>query len=119
MIEPMLQSRVRRGPVSLLALLAFLALACAALAAACTGGGGEGAPAPTATPEPAVTTATPEATATATGTPTATPEAYAFPSGPAVLVAADYEPPEDRVASTGAFLPSNGKPTLVFVDAIW
>ena len=110
----MLQSRARRLDSPLLALLA---LACAALAAACTGGGGEGAPAPTATPEPAVTTATPEATATAT--PTATPEAYAFPSGPAVLVAADYEPPTDRVASTGAYLPSNGKPTLVFVDAIW
>ena len=43
----------------------------------------------------------------------------AFPTGPAVLVAADFEMPEDRVASTGAYIPSNGKPTLVFVDAIW
>ena len=34
-------------------------------------------------------------------------------------MAAEYQPPEDRVASTGAYLPSNGKPTLVFVDAIW
>ncbi len=114
MIEAMLQSRPRRAPVPLFALLA---LACAALAAACTGGGGGEAPAPTATPEPTVTTATPEATATQTATPT--PPAYDFPSGPAVLVAADYAPPEDRVASTGAYLPSNGKPTLVFVDAIW
>ena len=95
-------------------LLALLALACAALAAACTGGG---APEPAATPEPAVTTATPEATATRTATPT--PAAYDFPTGPAVLVAADYVAPGDRVASTGAYIPSNGKPTLVFVDAIW
>ncbi len=42
-----------------------------------------------------------------------------FPTGPAVLVEVGYEPPEDRVASTGALLPANGKPTLVFVDAIW
>ena len=108
----MLQSRVRR--------LLIPALASLALVAACTGGD---APAPTATPEPAVTTATPEATgtpeATATPSPTPTPESYAFPTGPAVLVAADFEMPEDRVASTGAYIPSNGKPTLVFVDAIW
>ncbi|MYE47579.1 MAG: hypothetical protein F4X25_12720 [Chloroflexi bacterium] len=97
-------------------LLAFLALACAALAAACTGGG---APEPAATPEPAVTTATPAATATPEATATPTPAAYDFPTGPAVLVAADYVAPEDRVASTGAYIPSNGKPTLVFVDAIW
>ncbi len=102
----MLQSRVRR--------LLIPALASLALVAACTG---EDAPAPTATPQPAVTTATPEATATPSPTPT--PESYAFPTGPAVLVAADFEMPEDRVASTGAYIPSNGKPTLVFVDAIW
>ena len=102
----MLQSRVRR--------LLIPALASLALVAACTGGD---APAPTATPQPAVTTATPEATATPSPTPT--PESYAFPTGPAVLVAADFEMPEDRVASTGAYIPSNGKPTLVFVDAIW
>ncbi len=92
-----------------------LLLACAALIAACSGGG-EGDPAPAATAT-ATAAATPEATATASATPT--PEGYAFPTGPAVLVAADYQPPEDRVASTGAYLPSNGKPTLVFVDAIW
>ena len=32
---------------------------------------------------------------------------------------AGYEPPADRVPSTGAWLPANGRPTLVFVDAIW
>ena len=37
----------------------------------------------------------------------------------AVLVAADYRPPRGRVDSTGAYLPMNGKPSLVFVDAIW
>ena len=42
-----------------------------------------------------------------------------FPTGPAALVAADFQHSADKVDSTGAFLPSNGKPTLVFVDAIW
>lgn len=37
----------------------------------------------------------------------------------AVLVAPDYRPPKGRVDSTGAYIPANGKPTLVFVDAIW
>lgn len=37
----------------------------------------------------------------------------------AVRVPQGYEPPKDRVASTGATVPVNGKPTLVFVDAIW
>jgi hypothetical protein len=47
------------------------------------------------------------------------PSAPTFPTGPAVIVEAGYVPPEDRVDSTGAYLPANGKPTLVFVDAIW
>ena len=42
-----------------------------------------------------------------------------FPTGPAVLVPDGYQFPGDRVDSTGAYLPVNGKPTLVFVDAIW
>lgn len=42
-----------------------------------------------------------------------------FPTGPAVLVEVGYEAPRDHVASTGAYVPANGKPTLVFVDAIW
>ena len=95
--------------------VSLLLLACAALIAACSGGG-EGDPAPAATASPTAA-ATPEAAATASATPT--PQGYAFPIGPAVLVAAEYQPPEDHVASTGAYLPSNGKPTLVFVDAIW
>lgn len=37
----------------------------------------------------------------------------------AVLVEPGYQPPDDHVPSTGAYLPANGKPTLVFVDAIW
>lgn len=40
-------------------------------------------------------------------------------TGPAVTVPVGYRPPTNRVPSTGAFLPSNGKPTLAFVDAIW
>ncbi len=87
------------GVLSLVALV----LAGAALAAACTGGD-EGAPATSETAAPAGTQAV-------TG--------LDFPTGPAVLVAADYQYPGDRVDSTGAYLPANGKPTLVFVDAIW
>jgi hypothetical protein len=49
----------------------------------------------------------------------ASSSAAALPTGPAVLLPAGYEPPADRVISTGAFIPSNGKPTLVFVDAVW
>ncbi|HJM88763.1 MAG TPA: hypothetical protein QF624_03935 [Dehalococcoidia bacterium] len=42
-----------------------------------------------------------------------------FLSGPAVTVPDGWEEPGDRVARTGAYLPANGLPTLVFVDAIW
>ena len=42
-----------------------------------------------------------------------------FPTGPAVLVAGNYQAPKDKVDSTGAFLPTNGKPTIVWIDAIW
>ena len=82
--------------------LAALILACAALAAACSGGDDRGSAAPTATSA---------AAAAAPGDD--------FPTGPAVLVAADYQPPGNRVDSTGAYLPANGKPTFVFFDAIW
>ena len=44
---------------------------------------------------------------------------YEFPTGPAVTVPEGYGPPDNRVDHTGAYLPANGKPTLVFVDAIW
>ena len=80
-----------------------LLIACTALIAACTGGddGGDAAPSTAAQPAAPVDSGS------------------GFPTGPAVLVAADYQYPGDRVASTGAYIPSNGKPTLVFVDAIW
>ena len=45
--------------------------------------------------------------------------ALAIPTGEAVTVPPGYEPPLDHIDSTGAHLPVNGKPTLVFVDAIW
>lgn len=44
---------------------------------------------------------------------------FDFPTGEPVLVAAGYTHPQDRVDNTGAYLPANGKPTVVFVDAIW
>ncbi len=44
---------------------------------------------------------------------------YDFATGPAVLVGDGFEPSQERVDSTGAYLPVNGRPTLVFVDAIW
>ncbi len=36
-----------------------------------------------------------------------------------MLIAAGYDSPSNRVDSTGAYLPVNGLPTVVFVDAIW
>ena len=91
----------RRGRLHTLRLAALI-LACAALAAACSGGDDGGSAAPAATSA---------AAAAAPGDD--------FPTGPAVLVAADYQPPGNRVDSTGAYLPANGKPTFVFFDAIW
>ncbi len=81
--------------------IVFALLAGLALIAACSGGD-EGAPAPSA--------GSSAATAAADG---------AFPTGPAVLVPADFQYSSEQVDSTGAYVPSNGKPTLVFVDAIW
>lgn len=84
-----------RRAVPFAALLAVLGL----LAAACGGGSPAAAPlADAASPSPV---------------------AFDFPTGDAVVVPPGYEAPRDRVDSTGAFLPVNGKPTLVFVDAIW
>jgi hypothetical protein len=91
--------------------LIFAALALLALAAvAC--GGSDTAPGVTTSPTPG---------ASSDGSAAGGPDAAAFPyaTGPAVLVPAGYEPPGDRVDSTGAFIPANGRPTLVFVDAIW
>lgn len=77
----------------------------AAMFAACGTAGTPADPLPSgfATPAPAV----------------APLEPIASPAKEAVLVAADYRPPKGRVDSTGAYLSANGKPTLVFVDAIW
>ena len=86
----------------------FLSVACGGSQQA----GGASSPASGARPSDA-----PTATAVApVQSVAATPS---FPTGPAVTVSGGYEPPRDRVASTGAYLPSNGKPTLVYVDAIW
>ena len=45
--------------------------------------------------------------------------ASGFPTGPAVTVPEGFTGPSEGVGSTGAWLPDNGQPTLVFVDAIW
>jgi len=95
------------------AIIVFGSLAFGLLALACSSGG---------TPEaatPALGASDTTGATAATTTPAATDAAFAFPTGPAVVVEAGYAPPEDRVPSTGAFLPANGKPTLVYVDAIW
>jgi hypothetical protein len=42
---------------------------------------------------------------------------YSFPTGLTVMVTERYTPPGDYVPETGTYLPANGKPTLVFVDA--
>ena len=42
-----------------------------------------------------------------------------FPTGPAVMVPDGFTAPDEGVGSTGAWLPDNAQPTLVFVDAIW
>ena len=82
-------------PVAIASLLALVVGVM--LAAACGGGGASEAP-PRA-----------ERVASTEG----------IPTGPAVTVPADYEAPRGHVPSTGAWLPANGQPSLVFVDAIW
>ena len=95
------------------AIIVLGSLAFGLVALACSSGGAPEA----ATPAPDATSTT--GTTSAPATPTASDAASSFPTGPAVVVEAGYAPPEDRVPSTGAFLPANGKPTLVYVDAIW
>jgi len=86
--------------------------------AACSGGDADTeAPAAAASAASAAAPAT-SATAPAASSDSAVP-VYDFATGPAVLVSSDFEPSTERVDSTGAYLPANGKPTLVFVDAIW
>lgn len=101
-------------------------LAAALLAAACSGGSSEFGVAPDAAPTappPAAEARPAPADAAADGGEAAGGSGEArerdFPTGPAFAVRAGYEPPADRVPSTGAWLPANGRPTLVFVDAIW
>ncbi len=94
-------------------LVAFMAL----LAAACSDGdasAGEAARDAESAPPSAT-----QADAPAQPASGASVSQYDFPTGPAVTVAADYAYPQDRVASTGAYLPANGRPTVVYVDAIW
>lgn len=100
-----LQSAVVRLALPALGLVALVA-------AGCSGGGGE-EPAPPSTATPT------EVAPLATAAPTEAVVDLGFPTGPAVTVAANYAPPDDHVPSTGAYLPANGKPTLVYVDAIW
>lgn len=93
--------------------LLVASIALGLVAVACSSGGGTTTPAASTTPSgdagtPAAATAAPAGSAT-----------FDFPTGPAVTVEDGYAPPEDRVPSTGAYLPANGKPTLVYVDAIW
>lgn len=67
----------------------------------------------------ATATATVGATEAAQAAATDGATSYDFPTGDAVLVPVGYQHPGDHVDNTGAFLPANGKPTMVFVDAIW
>ena len=92
------------------AIIVLGSLAFGLVALACSSGG---------TPEAATPALDGTGTTSAPATPTVSDAAFSFPTGPAVMVEAGYAPPEDRVPSTGAFLPANGKPTLVYVDAIW
>lgn len=92
-------------------LLPIMAVAIALFALACGGGS------PEATSTPEVRSTDPTAGADDGGG--AAAPAFDFPTGEAVLVAADYTHPDDHVDNTGLSLPVNGKPTVVFVDAIW
>jgi hypothetical protein len=102
----------RPTPARLLALLAF-ALTGLALVAC-----GNSTPEATPTPEVSDTTG---ATSTDTGTRSTDPASptFDFPTLDPVLVSADFIPSQSQVDNTGLGLPANGKPTLVFVDAIW
>lgn len=100
---------------------AFIAVASAGILAGCTSEAtpaADAAPASSSTSTAATEAAVLAPTADAAGASAASAE-YAFPTGPAVLVEPGYEAPTDRVDSTGAYLPVNGKPTLVLVEAIW
>ena len=97
--------------------LPAIVAAVAVVAAACGGGTTSESSPDDSTPPAAAVTET-SAGADIPGS-AAGPATYDFPTGEPVLVAADYAHPSDHVDNTGAYLPTNGKPTLVFVDAIW
>ena len=78
-----------------------------AVAAACSSGS-----------DPQASLVATDGPSSATGAP-AVAGGASFPTGPAVLVATGYQAPKNKVDSTGAFLPTNGKPTVVWTDAIW
>jgi hypothetical protein len=103
-----------RATVVLAALVALIAAACA---------GGDALP-PAAEVDADASSAAPASSPAAdSGAPSPAQEPSNverdFPTGPAVTVPVGYEPPRDHVPSTGAYLPANGRPTLVYVDAIW
>lgn len=100
----------RRRLVAPIALAAF-----ALVAAAC----GSGATEATPTSEAPASSAAAVATGAALDSGTSAEPTFDFPTGEPVLVPVGYEHPRAHVDNTGAFLPTNGKPTLVFVDAIW
>jgi thiol-disulfide isomerase/thioredoxin len=104
------------------AALALLLAACAGETAPTASPAPSEAAAPAASPPPTAdggVSGQPSPAAPAPASSSATDATFDFPTGPAVLVPIDYEPPTDRVDSTGAHLPVNGKPTVVLVDAIW
>ena len=88
-----------------------------ALLAAC--GGATSEPAPSSTGSADSSGASVAESTAASGSEGSSDVVYQFPTGPAVTVPEGYTPPGDHVPGTGAYLPANGKPTLVFVDAIW
>lgn len=107
--------------------LAIAVAAFALLAAACSGGS-EATPtsvAQSTDPAPAGGAGEPSSNADtpsddqSPGADSEAGDAPDSPSGEAVLVSADYQHPSEYVDNTGAYLPANGKPTVVFVDAIW
>ena len=88
-----------------------------ALVAAC--GGATSEPVPASTGSADSSGASVAESTTASGSEGSADVVYQFPTGLAVTVPEGYTPPSDHVPETGTYLPANGKPTLVFVDAIW
>ncbi|MDA1004448.1 MAG: hypothetical protein O3B31_14075 [Chloroflexi bacterium] len=100
---------MKRAPARPRSFVVGIAVLAVAFATIACGSAAPGTPAATDSAPQEATSSTPQSAAVR----------FAFPTGPAVTVPVGYTPPSDRVDSTGAHLPANGKPTLVFVDAIW